>query len=246
MAEGALFLIVLAATGGFIAGAITSVVGFGGGLVLVAMLSTVVSPHEVVALTAPVLMLGNVHRSWIFRSEVDPLVLRWFVIGAIPATLAGAMMLPQLPADGLRFAMGLFLVAFVIRETITFNRRRTGLPLPMLGVAGLANGGVSATIGGGGPLSAPFLHAYGLVRGAFIGTESAGSAVVQGLKSLVFAVMGLLTIGHLPASVIAVVSISVGNRAGQSLLMRVSDRLFQRMLLAMLILLGIRLMVAAA
>ena len=243
MDDSTLFIVALAALGGFVGGTITSIVGFGGGLVLVALMSTVFSPHDVVALTAPVLMLGNFHRVWLFRRDLDRHVLNWFVIGAIPATLLGAVLLPQLPANGLRFAMGLFLVLFVLKEAATFDRvRSTSLPTPMLAVAGFANGAVSATIGGGGPLSAPFLHAYGLVRGAFIVTESAGSFVIQALKTVVFAVTGLLTLSHLPASVVAIVSISIGNRLGQQILRRVCDRLFQRLLLGMLILLGIRLM----
>lgn len=239
-------VLTVAAIGGFIAGMISSVVGFGGGIFLIASMSTLTSPQEAIALTAPAVLFGNLHRVWLFRTDLDRSVLTSFLYGAVPATLVGSVLLPYLPENGLRLTMGAFLLLFVIRETLPLRPSVGRSSSPRLLIAGgFANGAAASTIGGGGPLSAPFLSAFGLVRGAFIVTEAAGNAVVQFLKVVVFTTSGLLTAGLLPATLAAMSSISIGNRIGKRLLGSVDDTLLRRIFRATLVILALRLILLA-
>lgn len=240
------FVLTVAAIGGFIAGMISSVVGFGGGIILIASMSTLTSPQEAIALTAPAVLFGNLHRVWLFRTDLDRSVLTSFLYGAVPATLIGSVLLPYLPENGLRLTMGAFLLLFVTRDTLRLRPSVGRSSSPRLLIAGgFANGAAASTIGGGGPLSAPFLSAFGLVRGAFIVTEAAGNAVVQFLKVVVFTTSGLLTAGLLAATLAAMSSISIGNRIGKRLLGSVDDTLLRRIFRATLVILALRLILLA-
>ena len=58
---------------GIFAGALTTIAGIGGGLVITLVLAAVWEPHLALAVSAPALLLGNVHRLLLLRAEIDRL-----------------------------------------------------------------------------------------------------------------------------------------------------------------------------
>jgi uncharacterized membrane protein YfcA len=239
-------LVVLAAAGGLAAGVITTVAGIGGGISLVALLSLVLDPREVVGLTAPVLMIGNGTRLAMFRGELDRPASGWLLAGAVPAAIAGALLLPRLPARGIQVGMGVLLLTFVavqlVRERLERPPREAAIAAPVGLPVGLALGGLSATVGGAGPVSAPYLHARGLRKGAFAATSALTNGTTHAFKTLVFVANGVLTIGHLGAAAAASVTVTLGNRAGQAILGRMSEAAFVRVLLVAVTVAAVRLL----
>ena len=74
---------------GVLAGILTTVAGLGGGMVLMLALSLLTSPTVALAATAPALLAGNLHRSVMFRGQVDRRVATSFAAGAFPGALPG-------------------------------------------------------------------------------------------------------------------------------------------------------------
>lgn len=237
-------LIWLAAGGGLAAGVLSSVAGLGGGLVLIALLSIALTPQEVVALTAPVLMLGNLDRTLIYRRKIDRSILPWFLLGALPAAAFGAALLPHLPTNGLRLGMATLLLSFVLYNVVPHGLPSSFLvPDRAFVLVGIANGGLSSTIGGGGPVTAPFIHARGLLKGAFIGTESSCGLIVNLLKTAIFVASGLLLPQHFSLALASAITMAAGNRLGKVLLGRMSERFFEGLLFTLLAAIGARLAV---
>src|SRR5262245_36184409 len=56
---------------GLAAGSLTTVAGQGGGLLLLLACSTLAGPHEALAITAPALLLGNLHRAVWLRAHIN-------------------------------------------------------------------------------------------------------------------------------------------------------------------------------
>lgn len=239
-------LVLLAAVGGLAAGFITTVAGMGGGVSLVALLALVLEPREVVGLTAPVLMIGNGTRWVMFRDETDRDAARWVLSGALPAAALGAVLLPQLPARALQIGMALFLLAFVALQVVRERRDRPERPEPIAArwglPVGLALGGMSATVGGAGPVTAPFWHARLLRKGAFAATNALSNGLVHLTKTSVFLVTGVLTLSNLPAAGAAAVTVTLGNRLGKAVLGRISEALFVRLLLVAVTVAAVRLL----
>lgn len=245
-------LLLVAAVGGFVAGLITTVAGIGGGITLVAVLSGFLDPKAVVGLTAPVLMIGNLSRVVMFRGELDRPAAGWVLAAGAPAAVVGAVTLPRLPGRALQVGMALLLLSFVAYQLTRRWRRpprpvrrepvdaRLGLPV------GLALGGLSATVGGAGPIGAPFFHARGLRRGGFAATSALANGVIHLLKTVVFLASGVLALTHLPASAVAAVTVAAGNRAGKAVLGRISEATFVRLLLATVTVAAVRLLVAGS
>lgn len=242
-------VLLIAAVGGFVAGLITTVAGIGGGITLVAVLSGFLAPKAVVGLTAPVLMIGNLTRVVMFRDELDRSSAGWVMAGGIPAALAGAVTLPRLPGRAIQVGMALLLLGFVAHQLFQRWRpnpparredpidARIGLPV------GVALGGLSATVGGAGPIGAPYFHARGLAKGAFAATSALANGTIHAVKTVVFVVSGVLALSHLPASAVAAVTVAAGNRAGKAVLGRISEATFVRLLLLAITAAAVRLLV---
>lgn len=242
-----LLTLVLAGAGGLFAGFLTTVAGVGGGLTLIAVLSgfTPLDPKEVVGLTAPVLLLANAQRAWLFRAHIERPVAGWFLVGAVPAVVVAAATLPHLPARAIQIGIALLLLVFVAERLM----RRSSPPavgVPLRGFVGVgsASGILSATVGGSGPFSAPFFNGYGLARHRFVGTNASVNAVQHLLKTAVFAVVGVLTVPVLPVAALAAATSMIGNKLGELVLDRISERTFVDLLLVALTIAAVRLLVA--
>ncbi len=242
-----------AGLGGLVAGLITTVAGIGGGIVLIALLSGFLDPRTVVGLTAPVLAVGNASRVAMFRRRLDAEAVIWVLAGAVPTALLGAFLLKDLPARAIQVGMAVLLLGFVTVELARRLRRRGrgvavhdapeepiaawfGLPV------GLVLGGLSAVVGGAGPISAPYLHARRLTKGDFAATNAATNGTVHAIKTGVFALTGVLTLASAPASALAAATVIVGNRVGKAVLGRISEETFVRLLLAALTVAAVRLL----
>src|SRR5262245_26584599 len=86
---------------GAVAGALTTVAGLGGGMLLVAVLSALHGGHDALALTAPALLASNLHRAYLFRKDVDVRTVRAFAIGAVPAAAVAGFFVPDIPEAAL-------------------------------------------------------------------------------------------------------------------------------------------------
>lgn len=228
------------------AGLLTTVAGIGGGLVLIAALSgfTDLEPAEVVVLTAPVLLVANAMRAWIYRARVDRPLVTHYLVGAVPAAIAAAWLLPRLPARGLQIAIAIVLLGFVA-ERLLRPDRPPAIRITLWGfvLVGAFSGATSATVGGSGPISAPFLAGRGLTKQSFVGTGAVCDGSVHAVKAAAYIAAGLLVPPLLPVVAVATAGVIVGNVAGGRILSRLSETAFVRVLLAALVVAAIRLLV---
>ena len=82
---------------GLCAGALTTLAGQGGGLFLLLILAVLVGPKAALAITAPALLLGNLHRAVLFRKAIDRGVAARMMLGAVPGAFAGGLLAGALP-----------------------------------------------------------------------------------------------------------------------------------------------------
>ncbi len=154
------------------AGALTTLVGLGGGALLVAGLAAAWhDPVRALAVTSPALLAGNLHRAWWFRAELDLGAVRGFAVaGFAGAAVGGALALAVPPAmvTGALVASGLLVV---LRES---GRVPVSVPARWLPAAGLGIG--VASTAGAGLLAGPVLLATGLRGGAYVGAVAVAAA----------------------------------------------------------------------
>jgi uncharacterized membrane protein YfcA len=198
---------------GIVAGAITTLAGLGGGLLLVVSLSLVTDPATALAVSAPALLLGNAHRAVLFRRAVDRRVALTFAAGAVPGALAAGSLVALAPPSWIAAVMAAAtLVAMARAARVLTFRVRVGALLP----AGVGVGALSAT-SGGGVLAAPVLRAAGLTGDAFVATGAVVAATMHVARICAYGMSGVITERTLTWSALLAFAIAVGNGLGRAL-----------------------------
>ncbi len=203
-----------------LAGALTTVAGMGGGLLLIVALSALWDPRFALAVTGPALLLGNIHRFWLYRADLDRRAALRYLAGGVPGALVGGWALLAAPPALLRGGMVVLAAMALLRS---LGGGRFGLPQAALVPGGFATGFVTSTSGGGGLLAGPMLIATGLKGRAYIATAAAGAAAIHLTRIVTYGAGHLLTGQALGYGLVAAAAMPAGNLLGNQLRSRVTD-----------------------
>ena len=162
---------------------------------------------------------------WFNRRELNWHVVGWFALGGVPMALLGGVLFAHAPLAALTRVLGAFLILIVvIRHTPKMKAFKT--PLKGFALIGAVSSFLSALLGSVGPLMAPFFLAYGLVKGAYIGTEALATVVMHVAKLIAYRESAVLPV-HAVVSGLALGPIMVaGSFAGKRVLDRLPERVF--------------------
>lgn len=199
---------------GVSAGALTTLSGMGGGMLLLLILSLVWSPAEALACTAPALLLGNLHRLYLFRTRVAWRVIAPFALAAIPGSLVGGMLVSAAPVSLTRWLL-VGMTGLAIARALGWVKLepRPWAMAPLGGVLGAFNGAA----GGAGLLVAPLFLALGLSGEAYIASVSASAVAMHFGRIIGYGAGGLFTPALLAYSAVTALAILSGNFLGQRL-----------------------------
>ena len=114
-----------------------------------------------------------------------------------------------------------------------------------LAVAGAVIGFLTGIVVSTGPLSVPAFAAYGLVKGAFIATEAAGSLALYISKAATFRQFGALPEDIIVKGLITGSSVMTGTYIARLIVERLSVTTFQRLLDGVMVIAGLALLWAA-
>lgn len=217
----ALFLAIV----GVLAGALTTFAGMGGGLMLVVVLSIGSDPRTALVTSAPALLVGNLHRLYLYRRALDRDVALRFVLGAVPGSLLGGTLLAVVPA-GTVTVLTLGTTALAVARAFGLVRLTT--PRWALAPAAFAIGGLAATAGGAAVLVAPVLMAAGLAGDAYLATVAAAAVAMHAGRIAAYGGSGLFA-GDIPLHAAwLTVFILVGNLVGKRLRGRLAEGVTSR------------------
>jgi uncharacterized membrane protein YfcA len=228
----------LLAVGAFVASALAAVTGFGGAAVLLPILVLTYGVRDAIPILTVAQLIGNGSRVWFNRRELALPVVGWFTIGAVPAALAGGVLFASAPLAFLKRLLGIFLLATVAYRHI--NKRHTFRP-SLRGFAGIGAvfSFLSALLGSVGPIMAPFFLAYGLVKGAYIGTEAFATVVMHVTKLVAYGGTAVLTFANVMAGLALGPIMVFGSFVGKQVLDRLPERVFVWLIEATLIIAGL-------
>lgn len=221
------------------ASVVGGVAGFGTGIIMLPIIAWAVGLRETVPILTVTMLIANGSRVWWSLGDVQGRVAAAFLVGAVPATALGAALYVSTPSEWLARIIGGFLLAAVpLRRVLGGSRLRLRLAhFPALG-AGF--GTLSALVVTTGPLLSPFFLAYGLRRGAYIGTEAVCAAVMHVTRGVALARYALLTWQAVAIGVALGATMFVGTWVGRRLLDRLDERRFLWAVEALLVMLGLQ------
>lgn len=233
------FLFVLVA--GLVAGTLGGIVGTGSSLVLMPLLVGMFGPRQAVPIMAVAAILGNLGRVLAWRRDIDWRACGAYCATAVPGAMLGARLLLTIPPGAAEVALGVFFLSLIpVRRWLAHRSfRLTATHLALLGgPIGLLTGLVVST----GPITVPLFTFYGLERGAFLGTEAAGSIGMYAAKVATFQAFGALPLDVLVQGVLVGLTLMAGSFAGRFVVLALSPGTYRSLIDALMLCSGLSLL----
>jgi uncharacterized membrane protein YfcA len=230
---------------GVVAGTLGGIVGFGTSIMVMPALVLVFGPREAVPIMAVASIMANASRVAAWWREIDWRVVGAYSITAFPAAALGAATLLVLPTRSVEAVLGLFFFAMIpARRWMASQQWKPSLwHLALVGAAiGFLTGIVATT----GPINAPFFLAYGLVKGAYLGSEALGSLAMFVAKAVTFRSLGALPLETLGKGVIVGSSLVGGAFIAKHFVRQLDAERFRLLMDGLLLVAGATMLWAAA
>lgn len=212
---------ILLAVVAWLAATLAGVTGFGGAAVLLPLLVGAFGMRDAIPILTVAQLIGNGSRVWFNRYEVDLRVVAWYALGAVPLGLLGGMLFAVAPLAGLERLLGFFLVLIVAWRHRP--RRHAPRTFPVQTFAAIGGGAslLSALVGSVGPIMAPLFLAYGLMKGAYVGTEALATVVTHVAKLVAYGEGAVMSWSDVAVGVALGPLMVAGSYCGK----RINDRL---------------------
>jgi len=221
------WLIILSAA--LIASIVAGIAGTGGGIILLPVLVTSFGMRDAVPLYAVAQLIGNLSRVGFNWPLIRFPVVFWFVLGAVPFSIFGSWLFTKMPDAELFKILGGFLIGSVIWRH-WHGRSNTGFGVRWFAPIGAIFSLISSIVGSAGPFLAPFYLSYGLVKGAFIGSEALGTAIMHVTKLASYQSLGAISLATWTNGLIVGSVMILGSYTGKNLLERLSVQPFMNII----------------
>lgn len=222
-----------------LAGAIASTAGFGIGSILTPWLATAVPIRLAIAAVSIPHFLGTAMRLWLLRGSVDRRVFLTFGIMSAAGGLAGAW-LHTISRSTLLTAVFAALLIFSGLSGLTGLNRRMHFGGRTAWIAGALSGAFGGYVGNQGGIRAAALMAFDLSPKAFVATATAVGLVVDLARMPVYlASEGTELAAFWRPIAIATAGVLAGTWGGRRVLERIPPRVFQPLVSALILALGI-------
>ena len=218
----------------FISSFVTIALGIGGGSLLLAAMASLVPPTALIPVHG-VVQLG----SCVFRAALLARHIYWapfaaFAFGSVIGVAFGGLIVVELPPAVVTTGVGIFVIFSVLYRAPAWLGNHGFL-------TGLISSFLTMFFGATGLFVATFSKALGLERQGYVATHASLMTLQHLLKVVTFGILGFAFGPWLVFTVLMMVFGVLGTLAGRSVLIRMSEHIFKRVLDAVLILISLRL-----
>ncbi|WP_369790925.1 sulfite exporter TauE/SafE family protein [Rouxiella sp. WC2420] len=222
---------------GVIAGVISGVVGTGASIMLLPALAFNFGPKAAMPIMAIAAIMGNISRVILWRKDINVKALLLYSLPGVPAAVLGANTLWIMPVRLSNLCIGLFFLLLIPLRRWAKARNWTlyGWQLALTGaIVGFLTGVVFST----GPLTIPIFAGYGLVKGALLSTEAAASFAIYLAKATTFETLGAMPWPVFISGLLVGSTLIAGMVIGKKFVIKMSEKTFNSLIDAMLLLAG--------
>lgn len=230
--DGAVLLALVAAS--YVSSLITAAFGIGGGGLLLAVMATLVPTAALIPVHGVVQLGSNAGRVLFFLRDVFWPALPVFAAGSLVGTVAGGLVVVELPAAAVQIGIGCFVIWTVVARPPRWLRE-----MPFIG--GLVSSFLTMFFGATGLFVASYTKSFALGRHAHVATHATLMTLQHGLKVIVFGFLGFAFADWGWVILAMVLAGAAGTWTGRHVLNRIDDRRFALALNALLILISLRL-----
>ncbi len=212
--------------------------GLGGGVMLLAFMTTMFPPSILIPLHGAVLLGTNVGRAILMYKFIRRDLLPSFFFGAFLGAILGSNIIVNLPITILQVILSIFILyacwAPAPRSSTYSNKKLLGL--------GFIGTILALFIGSSGVVIAPFVAKACKDRHEFVGTQYCFMTVIHGLKMPVFGFLGFTLAAYIPLISVMIATAFIGSYLGRILLKFMSEKVFKIIFRITLTVLALRLL----
>lgn len=173
------------------AGLLGGVIGFGTTIILMPPLVYLYGSLLTIPIIAITATIANLSRVLIWWRSIDWKVCAIYSATAIPAVILGANTLVLFNQSIIELILGVFLLALIPIRRWMRSKSMT-VQLWQMAIVGAGIGYLTGIVATTGAINTPFFLAFGLTKGAYLGTEAASSLSIFITKGIVFHQLGVI------------------------------------------------------
>ena len=216
---------------------IKGAIGLGLPLVAIPVLSLFVGVPHALSVVAVPMVATNAWQIWQFRKErADVPFLRSFLILGTGGIAAGTWLLSNSSSESLEVTLACAVFAYL---ALRLTRPNFGLSreagLRFAPAAGLGAGVLQGATGVSGPIGVTFFHSMGLARGTFMFCTAAMFLLFATLQLTLLTGAGIATGETFVQGLFALIPAALGLPIGNRLAKRLSAKVFDRLVLFLLV-----------
>ena len=217
---------------------ITVALGIGGGVLVLAVMASLMPPAALIPVHGVIQLGSNAIRAAVLREHIRWPEIRGFALGAAIGVALGGMVAVELPASVVQAGVGLFVIWTVVMRPPAWLRRSGTL-------TGAISSGLTMFFGATGPFVAAYVKGLDLDRQTHVASHAAMMTVQHGLKVVAFGLLGFAFAPWALFMALMMLSGFAGTLLGRRVLLRLSDQQFKRALNVILVALSLQLIWAA-
>ena len=230
---------------GVISFSISTISGGGGALMLIPLLNFIVGTTK----TAPIINLGALisrpSRIIIFWKNIVWKVFWYYVPSAMLGAIIAAYFFSEMKIAWLQIIVALFLISTFFQYR--FGKKKRSFPVQLWHFIplGFLVSIVGTFTGGMGPVLNPFYLNVGITKEELVGTKAANSFFLGIAQISSYTFFGLLTTELWIYGITLGIGATFGNLIGKRLLAKMSNQLFRKLVIVIMVISGILLLIKA-
>jgi uncharacterized membrane protein YfcA len=232
-------LLAVLSTAAFVTATLSAVLGMGGGIVLMGVLTVALPASMVVPVHGVVQLCSNSTRTIIFLRHVQWSIFATFAPFLLLGVGAATQLYTGSKLPWFKPLIGLFILTFLFWRKVKPTLRTP--PLWVYAPLGAVAGFLTMFVGATGPFIAPFFLRDDLGKEEVIATKAVCQSVGHALKIPAFLYIGFDYAGEGPLLGWMVAAVILGTFTGKKLLHYLDARWFERLFLALLTLMALHL-----
>ena len=226
---------------GFIAGALSGSVGFGGGMILLPVITFFFGVQVAVPVSTIAQLMSNLSRSVMGWRSIRWRQVAWFLVPALPFTALGAFGFSMVD----KVLMTRLLCVFLILFSVMTLRGKLHLPQgksTML-IGGSLTGVLNGLLGISGPISSAVFLTLNLSPVSYIASEATAAAAMHVVKAVTYGKFSLMNTTIFLNGLFIGMAMIAGNVLAMRLIRLANRQAYQRVVGVVMILISLWLMI---
>ena len=217
--------------------------GSGAGMFATPLVALTVPIPQAAAILLPILCVMDVAGLWAYRGTYARGQLRLLIAGGVIGVAIGTLTFRYVDEAWIRVILGAMALGFVLQRFASRAVTAAAAPSAAKGFFWSAVSGVTSTIAhAGGPPMSIYLLPLRLDKAVMVGTTVVFFAVINAVKIVPYAWLGLFDARNLSTSAALAPLAPLGIWAGVKLMRRLPETLFYRICYGLLLVVGAKLL----